>query len=360
MSQLVINGASAPVIPSSILVRKGAVIAVRPRQDGWIITLDIPDARLVLKTRAGTSFAVGDRLVVDYSGDFKNIHISHRNGAFIEPYPHFVELIEHHPKEFSMQLNHIAPAQSVLAGISLDLGEQAPKAPVLLEPKAVTLTMSSREIAELCEKEHKNVMADIRAMFEQLEMTRETSAQFSADLPDAYGRKQPVFNLPKDLTLTLVSGYNVKLRKRIIDHWLQLEEAQGKIALPNFINPAEAAIAWAEQYKAREEAEARALEAERAKSLIGSKREATAMATASVKAREAEKLKIELDQSKQYATVKRMEMLYHGQKFNWRLLKSTGIEMGIPPTEIFDQNYGTVKAYHADVWREAYALDIPA
>lgn len=82
------------------------------------------------------------------------------------------------------------------------------------------LTMSSREIAELCEKEHKNVMADIRKMLEDL---GQTSAKFSADLPDAYGRKQPVFSLPKDLTLTLVAGYNVKLRKRIIDRWMELE-----------------------------------------------------------------------------------------------------------------------------------------
>lgn len=83
-----------------------------------------------------------------------------------------------------------------------------------------TIAMSSREIAELCEKEHKNVMADIRGMLEEL---GETSAKFSADLPDAYGRAQPCFNLPKDLTITLVSGYNVKLRKRIIDRWIELE-----------------------------------------------------------------------------------------------------------------------------------------
>jgi hypothetical protein len=32
--------------------------------------------------------------------------------------------------------------------------------------------------------------------------------------------------------------------------------------------------------------------------------------------------------------------------------------MGLPPIDIFDANYGTVKAYHADAWREAYALEI--
>lgn len=33
-----------------------------------------------------------------------------------------------------------------------------------------TPTMSSREIAELCDKEHRNVLADIRTMCEQLNL----------------------------------------------------------------------------------------------------------------------------------------------------------------------------------------------
>jgi prophage antirepressor-like protein len=92
------------------------------------------------------------------------------------------------------------------------------------------------------------------------------------------------------------------------------------------------------------------------KAEIGSRREATAMNTASQEKKRANRLEAELDRSRQYYTVKRMEMLHHGQKFNWRLLKSTGIEMGIEPIDVFDANYGTVKAYHIDVWREAYAI----
>ncbi|EFH7974178.1 phage regulatory protein/antirepressor Ant [Escherichia coli] len=81
-------------------------------------------------------------------------------------------------------------------------------------------SMSSLEIAELCDKRHDNVMADIRNMLNQLSIS---SPEFSGDYRDDRGRSYPLFHLPKDLCLTLVSGYSVVLRKRIIDRWLELE-----------------------------------------------------------------------------------------------------------------------------------------
>ncbi len=92
-----------------------------------------------------------------------------------------------------------------------------------------TSEMSSREIAELTGKEHKNVLADIRKMLNEL---GKTSAEFSANLPDAYGRLQQVFNLPKDLTITLVSGYNVQMRHRIVTRWQELEFKVSQPAIP--------------------------------------------------------------------------------------------------------------------------------
>ncbi|WP_440863694.1 phage antirepressor KilAC domain-containing protein [Symbiopectobacterium purcellii] len=85
------------------------------------------------------------------------------------------------------------------------------------------LAMSSLEIAGLCEKRHDHVMADIRNMLEQLNIQ---SPEFSGDYRDERGRSYPCYHLPRDLCLTLVSGYSVVLRKRIIDRWLELEKGQ--------------------------------------------------------------------------------------------------------------------------------------
>jgi Rha family phage regulatory protein len=217
-----------------------------------------------------------------------------------------------------------------------------------------TTTMSSLEIAELTGKEHGHVMRDIRSMLEALG----GQSNFGASYRNSQNKEQPMYKLPYDETVCLLTGYDAKARMAVIKRWKELEAMQATtpkvpqtLAVPNFSNPAEAARAWADQYEAR-------LLAESTKAQIGSKREATAMNTASQAVKHVNKLQIELDQSKQYASIKRMENIYHGQKFNWRLLKDAAMNLDISAIDIFDANYGTVKAYHADVWAEAYALKI--
>ena len=85
------------------------------------------------------------------------------------------------------------------------------------------LTMSSQEIAEVTGKQHKDVLRDIRLMLVNIGYT---SAQFSADVKDSYGRPQPAYRLPKREALILVSGYDVNLRTKIIDRWEELEKGK--------------------------------------------------------------------------------------------------------------------------------------
>lgn len=206
-------------------------------------------------------------------------------------------------------------------------------------------TMSSREIAELIEKQHSHIKVSAERLADKGVIGTLAAREFTHN-----GNTYTEYLLNKRDSLILVAQNCPEFTARIVDRWQELEAAQA-IAIPNFSNPAEAARAWAAQYEAR-------LLAEQTKAQIGQRREATAMNTASQAVKKVAKLEIELDKSKQYATVKRMEMIYHGQRFDWRRLKSTAVEMGIPSIDVFDQNYGTVKSYHADVWAEAYALTI--
>lgn len=85
------------------------------------------------------------------------------------------------------------------------------------------LTMSSREIAELCDKEHRNVMRDIRYMLTELYGEGGVLKFEHTQQNPQNGQSYPVYLLPKRETLILVSGYSIELRARIIDRWQELE-----------------------------------------------------------------------------------------------------------------------------------------
>lgn len=93
----------------------------------------------------------------------------------------------------------------------------------------VSKTMSSREIAELTGKEHAHVMRDIRSM---LELLKKDASSFGGIYLDAYGREKPCFNLDAELTLTLVSGYDIPLRHRVVTRLAELETKPAQHAVP--------------------------------------------------------------------------------------------------------------------------------
>ncbi len=134
----------------------------------------------------------------------------------------------------------------------------------LIQAGGMAATMTSQEIAELTGKEHGHVLRDIRAMLGALVgMSDGTSDGASLDwkmTKDAvtqvldheeiqgvtfdwdYRGYASHIRLPKNLTLTLVAGYNVKLRKRIVD---RLEELERQATQPKALSPAEQLVAQA-------------------------------------------------------------------------------------------------------------------
>lgn len=122
---------------------------------------------------------------------------------------------------------------------------------------AETHTMSSREIAELCEKRHDHVMRDIRVMLVELHGERGLP-RFGASYLNAQNKPQPCFNLPKRETLILVSGYNLTMRARIIDRWQELEAGAPAFTLPKDFASALRALADESEKSATLEAKVQA------------------------------------------------------------------------------------------------------
>ena len=89
-----------------------------------------------------------------------------------------------------------------------------------------SLTMSSREIAELTGKDHKHVIRDIREIMDALKID---VSSFGRIYFDSMNRQQTEYFLPKREALLLVSGYSIELRARIIDRWQELESQQGPV-----------------------------------------------------------------------------------------------------------------------------------
>ncbi|QKL07426.1 phage antirepressor protein [Pseudomonas putida] len=111
----------------------------------------------------------------------------------------------------------------------------------------VARTMSSLEIAELTGKAHKHVLADIRSMLTELEIDW---AELSAQYKDSTGRSLPCFNLDREMTDTLLTGYSAKMRLAVIKRWRELE-AQAQPAAPADLSKLEILQMALESEKAR-------------------------------------------------------------------------------------------------------------
>lgn len=220
-------------------------------------------------------------------------------------------------------------------------------------------SMTSQEIADLVESRHDSVKRTIERLANQGVVVQPPLVDEPGT--DTMGRPRitQVYQFTgekgKRDSIVVVAQLSPEFTARLVDRWQELE---AKKPVPVELTRMDILRLAMESEEARMRAEAERDQAIATKAHIGNQREATAMATASQAVKRANRLAIELDRSKDYATVKRMEMLYHGQKFNWRLLKGAATEMGVPAIDVFDANYGTVKAYHRDVWMEAYALQI--
>lgn len=227
----------------------------------------------------------------------------------------------------------------------------------LAYPADTPLTMSSREIAELTGKQHKDVIRDIRVMLDALQKDGADLRHVRED-KDARGYTA-MFHLNRELTDTLLTGYSIPLRRKVIARWHELEaktaQPQPQVALPHdYITALEHLL---ESKKAEQLAIAQRDEAIRTKAQIGSTREATAMATAASAKKEAEALKARLGESVKSATVKAVESLTKS-KFKWKPLKDWCDKNAAPIGKVIDEQYGSVNSYPAEAWQAVHDIHL--
>jgi phage antirepressor YoqD-like protein len=91
--------------------------------------------------------------------------------------------------------------------------------------------MDSRDIAVLCEKEHKLLCRDIRAMIDAGKDDPDLDHDIPQGITATYDNRGYVtrYQLNRSWSYTLITGYRVDLRKKVIDRWMELEQQAPKL-----------------------------------------------------------------------------------------------------------------------------------
>lgn len=92
-----------------------------------------------------------------------------------------------------------------------------------------TVTMSSREVADLTGKQHHHVVRDIKHNLAELNLD---ASKFGCIYLDASNRKQTEYLLPPDLVMTLLTGYSIPLRHRVVTRLQELENVSRHASIP--------------------------------------------------------------------------------------------------------------------------------
>jgi len=113
--------------------------------------------------------------------------------------------------------------------ISPPINSRADSSVLLHSPNLTRQVMSSREIAELVEARHNDVISTIERLFSKglLRSARKTRREATG------GRPIDVYDLIERDTHLVVSGYSDEHRARVIDRWQELEDQTSRhFAIP--------------------------------------------------------------------------------------------------------------------------------
>ena len=105
-----------------------------------------------------------------------------------------------------------------------------------------SLTMSSREVAQLTGHRHDQVLRTARSLASQ-GVTQSVETYYTHD---QNGQQYPEHQLTKRDSLVLVARLSPEFTAHVVDRWQELESQQAPV-LPDFSDPVAAARAWADE-----------------------------------------------------------------------------------------------------------------
>ena len=224
------------------------------------------------------------------------------------------------------------------------------------------VTMSSREIAELVESRHDSVKRTIERLAERKVIGSPPMVEYL----DGLGRPATEYLFSgekgKRDSLVVVAQLSPEFTGALVDRWQKLEEqvrqqSQAPALPQDYIGALEHLLASKRAEQLAIEQRDLAIET---KAEIGSRREATAMATASAAVRQVGQLKNELGRGLQQATVAAVEKVAKRKfgKQGFRPLKAWCSENGVQAPKVHDPRYGWVRSWPAAAWAAVYQVDL--
>ena len=229
---------------------------------------------------------------------------------------------------------------------------------IIKDGDAVTTTLA---IAEGTQNDHASVIKLVRTY--QADLEEFGLLDFKSESTGGRPTEYAFLNEPQStLLLTFMRNTDIvrAFKKKLVrEFWEMVQQrSQSAPALPtDYIGALEHLLASkrAEQLAIEERDNAVATKAE-----IGSRREATAMATASAAVREARQLRERLGMGVTQATIVAVEKAL-GREFGrsgWRPLKKWCEARDIKAPHVVHPTFGSVIAWPAGAWMDAYQIDL--
>lgn len=99
-------------------------------------------------------------------------------------------------------------------------------------PAEVPSRMSSREVSEITGKNHGDVMRDIRNMTATLQKAELLFVCEPASYAGANGQLYDMYELDKETTICLLTGYDAVSRMKVVQRWQVLENERSNLGIP--------------------------------------------------------------------------------------------------------------------------------